>query len=99
MYVTKLKTLTILFLVAGIAIGAGLLAHQPTAAEQPGAKATSKPPETPREAQQGKDMAQAELKKFQGLWQHFPGGLEHQDGQQVVRGPAAHGPWFFIRGH
>ncbi len=40
----------------------------------------------------------AELKKFQGLWQHIPGGMEHQDGGQVVRGPAGEGPCFFIRG-
>jgi uncharacterized protein (TIGR03067 family) len=46
-----------------------------------------------------KDDTQAELKKLQGLWQHVPGGMEHQDGAQVVRGPAAAGPCFFIRGH
>jgi len=111
MYMTKLKTATILLLVAGIAVGAGLLARQPTAAEQPGAKATEKPPQAP----EGKDVAgpkilkpdarggpkgdtQAELKKLQGLWQHVAGGLEHQDGAQVVRGPAAGGPCFFIHG-
>jgi hypothetical protein len=47
MYVTKLKTATILLLVAAIAVGAGVLAHQPTAAEQPGAQAIEKPPATP----------------------------------------------------
>ena len=34
------------------------------------------------------DEAQAELKKWQGLWQRSPGGMEHRDGDQVVRGPA-----------
>jgi uncharacterized protein (TIGR03067 family) len=104
-----------LLLVAGIAVGAGLLAHPPTAAEQPGANAAEKPPATPPGAPEGKDLAtpttrkpgarggpkgdtQAELKKLQGLWQHVPGGLEHQDGEQVVRGPAAGGPCFFIHG-
>jgi uncharacterized protein (TIGR03067 family) len=115
MYVTKLKTATILLLVAAIAVGAGLLAHQPTAAEQPGTQATEKRPPTPPEAPAGNDTAgpttrkpdarggpnrdsRAELKKFQGLWQHVAGGLEHQDGEQVVRGPAAGGPSFFIHG-
>lgn len=41
---------------------------------------------------------QAELKKLQGLWMHFPGGLNQEDGWQVVRGPARDGPCFFIRG-
>jgi RNA polymerase sigma factor (sigma-70 family) len=115
MYMTKLKTATILLLVAGIAVGAGLLAHPHTAAEQPGAKATEKRPATPPGAPEGKDLAgpttrkpgargglkddtPAELKKLQGFWQHIPGGLEHQDGEQVVRGPAADGPSFFIHG-
>lgn len=40
----------------------------------------------------------AELKKLQGLWQHVPGGMNHQDGAQVVRGPARDGPYFFIQG-
>jgi RNA polymerase sigma factor (sigma-70 family) len=114
MYLTKLKTAAALLLV-GIAVGAGLLAHQPTAAEQPGAKAAEKQQATRPEAKEGKDMAgptnpkpdakgepkddtRAELKKLQGLWQHLPGGLEHQDGKQVVRGPAADGPRFFIHG-
>src|SRR5262245_55801772 len=39
-----------------------------------------------------KDDVQAELKKVQGLWQHVPGGMQHQDGAQVVRGPARDGP-------
>jgi RNA polymerase sigma factor (sigma-70 family) len=115
LYVTKLKTMTILLLVAGIAVGAGLLAHQPTAAEQPGAKAIEKPPVTRPGAAEGKGLAgpttrkqdarggpkgdtQAELKRLQGLWQHVAGGLEHQDGEQVVRGPAAGGPRLFIHG-
>jgi uncharacterized protein (TIGR03067 family) len=41
--------------------------------------------------------SQAELKKVQGLWMHVPGGINHQDGGQVVRGPARDGPCFFIR--
>jgi uncharacterized protein (TIGR03067 family) len=41
---------------------------------------------------------QTELKKLQGLWQHVPGGMEHRDGGQVVRGPAREGPCFFICG-
>ena len=28
---------------------------------------------------------------------HLPGGIEHQDGEQIVRGPARDGPCFFIR--
>jgi uncharacterized protein (TIGR03067 family) len=40
----------------------------------------------------------AELKKLQGLWQHIPGGMRHEDGAQVVRGPARDGPYFFIHG-
>src|SRR5580765_5246659 len=40
----------------------------------------------------------AELKKLQGLWQHVPGGMKHQDGAQVVRGPTRDGPFFFIQG-
>ena len=39
----------------------------------------------------------AELKKVQGLWIHVPGGMKHEDGGQVVRGPARDGPFFFIR--
>ncbi len=45
-----------------------------------------------------KGDSQAELKKLQGLWQHVPGGMHHQDGAQVVRGPAGDGPCFFIHG-
>jgi uncharacterized protein (TIGR03067 family) len=45
-----------------------------------------------------KGDTQAELKKLQGLWQHIHGGMEHRDGDQVVRGPAPGGPCFFIRG-
>ena len=41
---------------------------------------------------------QAELKKIQGLWEHIPGGMEHLDGGQVVRGPNRDGPCFFICG-
>jgi uncharacterized protein (TIGR03067 family) len=41
----------------------------------------------------------AELKKLQGLWQHIPGGMEHQDGEQIVRGPARDGPYFFVHGN
>ena len=45
-----------------------------------------------------KGDSQAELKKLQGVWMHLPGGLQQQDGEQVVRGPARDGPCFFIRG-
>jgi uncharacterized protein (TIGR03067 family) len=45
-----------------------------------------------------KDDTQAELKKLQGLWQHIPGGMEHQDGEELVRGPALSGPCFFVLG-
>lgn len=45
-----------------------------------------------------KDDAQAELKKFQGLWQTAPGGMEHRDGKQVVRNPVLDGPCFFVCG-
>jgi uncharacterized protein (TIGR03067 family) len=45
-----------------------------------------------------KDDTKAELKKLQGLWQHVPGGMEHQDGGQIVRGPAPHGRHFFVHG-
>jgi uncharacterized protein (TIGR03067 family) len=38
------------------------------------------------------------LKKLQGLWLHVPGGMEHQDGEQVVRGPAPTGRYFFVCG-
>jgi RNA polymerase sigma factor (sigma-70 family) len=106
MYVTKLKTATILILVAGIAVGAGLLALPPMAAQQPGAKPTEKRPATPPGVPKDKDKADAqggpkgdtlaELKKLRGFWQYVPGGLEHQDGEQVVRGPAAGGTSFFI---
>src|SRR5688500_15964580 len=41
--------------------------------------------------------SQSELKKLQGLWMHIPGGVEHQDGGQVVRGPDRDGPCFFIQ--
>jgi uncharacterized protein (TIGR03067 family) len=50
----------------------------------------------PAGAEEPKDATQAELKKLQGLWQHIPGGMEQLDGNQIVRGPAAEGPWFFI---
>ena len=42
------------------------------------------------------DEAQAELKKLQGLWQTSPGGMEHRDGNQVVRNPVLYGPCFFV---
>jgi uncharacterized protein (TIGR03067 family) len=45
-----------------------------------------------------KGDSQAELKKVQGLWMHLPGGIDQQDGGQVVRGPARDGPCFFILG-
>ena len=45
-----------------------------------------------------KGDSQAELKKLQGLWMHLSGGINQQDGGQVVRGPARDGPCFFIRG-
>src|SRR5438046_9588030 len=45
-----------------------------------------------------KGDSQAELKKLQGLWMHVPGGIRQQDGEQVVRGPARDGPWFFMGG-
>jgi uncharacterized protein (TIGR03067 family) len=41
---------------------------------------------------------QAELRKFQGLWQDHLGGAEHSDGDQSVRQPVLEGPCFFIRG-
>lgn len=44
------------------------------------------------------DEAQAELKKWQGLWQTSPGGMEHRDGKQVVRNPVLEGPCFFVCG-
>ncbi len=44
-----------------------------------------------------KDDPQAELKKFQGLWQTSPGGIEHREGKQVVRNPVLQGPCFFVR--
>jgi uncharacterized protein (TIGR03067 family) len=49
-------------------------------------------------AEPKKDGMQAELDKLQGLWQTSPGGMEHRDGQQVVRNPVLEGPCFFIRG-
>jgi uncharacterized protein (TIGR03067 family) len=45
------------------------------------------------------DEVQAELKKWQGLWQTFPGGMEHRDGKQVVRNPVLDRPCFFVRGN
>jgi uncharacterized protein (TIGR03067 family) len=50
-------------------------------------------------AEPKKDDMQAELDKLQGLWQTSPGGMEHRDGQQVVRNPVLEGPCFFIRGN
>src|SRR5581483_5913645 len=44
------------------------------------------------------DEAQAELKKWQGLWQTSPGGMQHRDGKQVVANPALGGPCFFVCG-
>lgn len=44
------------------------------------------------------DSTKSELGKLQGLWQTSPGGIEHQDGMQVVRLPIPDGPCFFIRG-
>jgi uncharacterized protein (TIGR03067 family) len=48
---------------------------------------------------ESKGDIQAELKKLQGLWEHIPGGMEHEDGAQLVRGPASEGRYFFIHGH
>ena len=45
-----------------------------------------------------KDDMQAELQKFQGLWQESLGGIEHQGGRQVIRQPVLDGPCFFVRG-
>ena len=45
-----------------------------------------------------KGDVQAELTNLQGLWQHVSGGMQHEDGAQVVRGPARDGPCFFIQG-
>jgi RNA polymerase sigma factor (sigma-70 family) len=95
-HLTRLKTATVLLLVAGIAVGAGLLAHQPTPAEQ--GKNRAGPTTRKLDARGRPRGTQAELKKLQGLWEHVPGGLKHQDGEQVVRGPAGDGPCFFIRG-
>jgi uncharacterized protein (TIGR03067 family) len=39
-----------------------------------------------------------ELKKWQGLWQTSPGGIEQRDGKQVVRQPSLDGPCFFVLG-
>ena len=44
------------------------------------------------------DGVQAELKKWQGLWQTSPGGMRHQDGTQVVALPGREGPCFFVSG-
>jgi uncharacterized protein (TIGR03067 family) len=44
------------------------------------------------------DGQAAEFKKLQGLWQTVPGGIEQQDGEQIVRQPTLDGPCFFIRG-
>jgi RNA polymerase sigma-70 factor (ECF subfamily) len=89
-------------LLTTVAVATGVLAAQrgakpprPPAAERPA------PLAAPGPGTRGggpKGDTQAELKKFQGLWQHVPGGMEHQDGEQVVRGPAPGGPCFFIRG-
>jgi len=49
-------------------------------------------------ARKGTGDAQAELKNLQGLWQHIPGEIEQENGEQIVRGPAADGPCFFVRG-
>ena len=49
-------------------------------------------------ADEPKGDSQEELKKLQGLWMHIPGGIEHLDGGQVVRGPDREGPCLFIRG-
>ncbi len=40
----------------------------------------------------------AELEKWQGLWQDFLGGMTHKDGEQVVRQPIINGRCFFICG-
>jgi uncharacterized protein (TIGR03067 family) len=50
------------------------------------------------EAQPAPRETQAELRKLQGLWEYLPGGMEHQDGQQVVRQPDTRGTYFFICG-
>lgn len=42
--------------------------------------------------------ADAELEKWQGLWQDFCGGVRHQDGEQIVVQPVEHGRCFFICG-
>jgi uncharacterized protein (TIGR03067 family) len=44
------------------------------------------------------DEVQAELKKWQGLWQTSPGGIRHRDGEQAVANPVLDGPCFFVRG-
>ena len=44
------------------------------------------------------DEVQAELKKWQGLWQTSPGGMQHRDGKQVVANPVLDGPCFFVCG-
>jgi hypothetical protein len=42
--------------------------------------------------------ADAELEKWQGLWQDFLGGMTHQNGEQVVRQPVTNGRCFFVCG-
>jgi len=42
--------------------------------------------------------ADAELEKWQGLWQDLCGGMTHKDGEQVVRQPVIDGRGFFICG-
>ena len=44
------------------------------------------------------DAGKAELKLWQGLWQTSPGGMQHQNGRQVVANPVPHGPCFFVVG-
>lgn len=59
-------------------------------------KPAAKPAPQPEPVQA--DPVQAELAKWQGLWQTSPGGIEHQGGQQVVRNPVLDGPCFFVFG-
>jgi RNA polymerase sigma factor (sigma-70 family) len=108
MQVAKLRTIAAIVVLSVVALGATLLAASSGA---PGtqAKGTAKhapkgdpaepneKPESPKDAP-GKDTLPAELNELQGLWQDHMGGMEHTDGEEIVRQPVVNGKCFFIRG-
>jgi RNA polymerase sigma-70 factor (ECF subfamily) len=108
MQLAKLRTIAAIVVLSVVALGATLVAA-PSGAPGAQAKAETKripkaasvepseKPEPPKDSI-GKDMPSAELNELQGLWRDHMGGMEHMDGEEIVRQPVVNGKCFFIRG-